>query len=74
MSNDAIIEHCRTLSFEEKLALLGALWDEIEAEESERPLNEDERRFLDERVREIESDPRPDRRWEAVRDELLSGR
>ena len=57
-----------------KQALLGALWDEIEAEESARPLTDDERGFVDERLCEIAKDPRPDRSWEDVRDELLQGR
>jgi hypothetical protein len=36
-------------------------------------LSDDERRFLDERIRALESDVRPDRDWASVRDELLRG-
>jgi len=66
-----IVEDFRHLSLEEKLALLHSLWDEVAAEAEARPLSEAERRFIEERIRGIESDPRPDRDWPALRDDLL---
>jgi hypothetical protein len=36
-----------------------------------RPLTDEERQVLDERLKAIEADPRPARVWSAVRDELL---
>lgn len=68
-----IAEEFRQLSLEDKLALLHALWDEVAAEAEARPLSEAERRFLDERMRALESDVRPDRDRTSVRDELLRG-
>ena len=66
-----IAEDFRQLPLEEKLALLHDLWDEVAAEAEARPLTDAERRFLDERIRALESDPRPDQDWSAVRDQLL---
>lgn len=74
MSTDAIIEHCKTLSFKEKLALLGELWNQIEAEESTRPLASEEHDFLEQRLRAVEADPRPSRSWQAVRSDLSTPR
>ena len=66
-----ITEEFRKLSLEQKLALLHSLWDEVATEAEARPLSDEEQRFLDERIRALESDPRPDRDWASVRDELL---
>lgn len=74
MSTEAILEHCRTLSLDEKLRVLEELWDEIQSEGAVRPITDDERAFLEERIREAEADPRPDRSWEDVRHELLNAR
>jgi putative addiction module component (TIGR02574 family) len=73
LSARRIAEDFRKLSLDEKLALLHSLWDEVAAEAEARPLSDDERRFLDERIRALESDVRPDRDWASVRDELLRG-
>jgi len=74
MRNEAIVEQFRKLSTDEKLDLLRTLWSEFEAEEASRPLSDEERRFLDDRLRDIDEDPRPDRSWEEVRAELLHER
>ena len=71
MSAIRITEEFRKLSLDDKLGLLHALWDEVAAEAEARPLSDAERRFLDERIRALESDVRPDRDWASVRDELL---
>lgn len=74
MRNETIVEHFRQLPTDEKLQLLRTLWSELEAEAAERPLTDEERRFLDERLRDIEEDPRTDRPWEDVRSDLINGR
>ena len=74
MSARRIAEDFRKLNLDEKLALLHSLWDEVATEAEARPLSDDERRFLDERIRIAESDARPDRDWASVRDDLLRGR
>ncbi len=71
VSASHIAEEFRKLSLEDKLALLHGLWDEVAAEAEARPLTEGERRLLDERIRALESDARPDRDWMSVRNELL---
>jgi putative addiction module component (TIGR02574 family) len=70
-SRRRIAEEFRELPLEEKLALLHDLWDEVAAEAETRPLTDAERQFLDERMRALETDSRPDREWSAVRDDLL---
>ena len=74
MQSEAIVEEFRKLSTEEKVALLRRLHGELETEAEARPLAEDERRFLEDRLRDIDSDTRPDRDWEDVRADLQAGR
>lgn len=74
MGDEEIVAHFRSLSTDEKLELLRKLWGELEAEAAARPLTEQQRGFLDERLREIEDDERPDRDWGDVRSELLPAR
>ena len=74
MRDEQIVQHFRSLSSDEKLDLLRRLWTELEADAATRPLTDDQRRFLDERLRDIAEDDRPDRDWHDVRTELLSER
>ncbi len=69
-----IVDEFRRLDLEAKLELLHSLWDEIIPDLAGRPPSEAERMFLEVRLRDIEADPRPDRSWLEVRDELLRGR
>lgn len=73
MTKQAIVEGFRDLSTDDKLDLLYRLWDEIAAELERRPPTEAERRFFDDRLRDIATDPRADRPWEEVRADLLRG-
>ncbi len=70
LGSDAIVEKFRSLSIEEKLALLHTLWDEVASEATAAPLSEAQRVFLDERLRETEADG-DDVDWATLRNELL---
>ena len=72
MTKQAIFEHFRGLATGDKLDLLYELWDEVTAELEKRPATDAERRFLDERLRDIAADPRPARSWNEVREDLLA--
>ena len=72
MTKQAIVESFRGLEAADKLDLLHQLWDEIAEELENKPATDAEKRFLDQRLRDIESDPRGNRSWEEVRDDLLA--
>jgi putative addiction module component (TIGR02574 family) len=74
MTKQEIIEQLRGLDTDDKLDLLYRLWDEIAEELESRPASEATRRFLDDRLRDIEADPRPGRSWDEVRGDLLPER
>jgi putative addiction module component (TIGR02574 family) len=74
MTLQSIDEHIQELSTDQKLDLLYRLWDEVAQELQTRPATEAERRFLEDRLRDIEMDPRGSRDWEEARDDLLAGR
>ncbi len=71
LNKQALVKQFRTLSTDEKLALLHTLWHEVEAETESYPLSAEEQSFLDERLRQVEEEPRGDRCWEDVRRDLL---
>jgi putative addiction module component (TIGR02574 family) len=72
VTKQAIVEHFKELDAEDKLDLLYRLWDEISEDLQTRPATDAEKRFLEQRLRDIESDPRGARSWDAVRDDLLT--
>ena len=72
MTKQAIFEHFRGLTADDKLDLLYELWDEVTRELEQRPATDAERRFLDDRLRDVEADPRVARSWDEVRDDLLA--
>ena len=74
MHRAEIVDEFRSLNTEEKLALLLTLWDEFGSEAETRPLSKGEQDFLDNRLRRLSEDPRPDRDWADVRHELFEGR
>lgn len=74
MHSRKIVEEFRSLNLEDRLALLRALWSDVEAEAEGRSLTDEEVRFLDERIQQVEDDPRPNRAWEDLRADLLDGR
>lgn len=74
MTMQEILEWFRELEPEEKLKTLHALWSELSDEQSEHTLDDVERDFLEERIEQVENDPRGDRPWKEVRNELLAKR
>ena len=74
MLTPLIVDQIQGLSTDEKLELLYRLWDAITEDLQERPATDAERKYLDDRLRDIQADPRPNRAWEEVRDDLLLGR
>ena len=74
MSKQAIVEHFHSLSTADKIELIDQLWQDLAADLQDRPVSEAERRFLDQRLADMRDDPRPDRTWHEVRDELLQRR
>jgi putative addiction module component (TIGR02574 family) len=73
VTKEAIVDGFRGLNTEEKLELLYRLWDEVSKDLETRPATDAERRFLDDRLRDIQGDPRPERSWEDVRRDLQRG-
>ena len=73
MSKQEILDEFRHMRVEDKLILIDELWSEVAAEAEARPATDDERRFLEQRLGEVEADPRPDRDWTQVRRDLLGG-
>ena len=74
MTTSMIVDHIQGLSTDEKLELVYRLWDEIARELQNRSATDAERRYLDDRLRDINADPREGRNWEEAREDLLSGR
>jgi putative addiction module component (TIGR02574 family) len=61
------------LSVEEKIQLIGELWDSIDAQ-SHPPLTDAEKAELDKRLDDLEANPDNVRSWSQVRADLLSCR
>lgn len=61
------------LSVEEKLQLIGELWDSIDAR-SQPPLSDAQKAELDKRLDDLEANPDNVRPWSQVRADLLSRR
>lgn len=60
------------LSVEDRLELIGAIWDSIAAESAELPLSEAQRQEIDRRLAAHEADPSAAVPWEQVRAEALA--
>jgi putative addiction module component (TIGR02574 family) len=71
MSAEPIIESFRKLPPTEKIRLVQQLWDEIADEAAHLPLTGAQRRLLDERIDEHETNPDDVEPWEQARDEIL---
>ncbi len=71
MSAEPVIETFRKLPSAEKIRLVQQLWDEIAEEASHLPLTESQRRLLDERIDEHESNPDDVEPWEDARTDIL---
>lgn len=71
MDLQPLLQQFRSLGTEEKLELLGQLWDELAADPDAIPLSEEHRRILDERLRQHEQSPEDVVDWEDVKVEAL---
>ncbi|MEK6287413.1 MAG: addiction module protein [Acidobacteriota bacterium] len=72
MSAQDITEGFRKLSPSEKIRLLQKLWDEVADEVVSEPLQESQRRLLDERVQQHDENPGDVEPWAKTRDDILS--
>jgi putative addiction module component (TIGR02574 family) len=59
-----------TLSLSERIQLVGDIWDSIATELENQPINEAERRILDERLDAYQRNPEEGTPWEEVRRNL----
>ncbi len=71
MSAEPIRSSFRKLSSEEKIRLVQDLWDEIADEVARMPLTESQRRLLDERIKQHESNPEDVEPWKKAKDDIL---
>jgi len=60
------------LSVEDQIDYVQSLWDRIAAKPDQVPVPDWHRQVLDERIAAHEADPRGDRPWEEIRDEIRS--
>lgn len=67
-------EQFRSLTTKDKLDLLYRLWDEVAEELASRPATEAEQRFLEQRLRDIDTDQRPTRTWDEIGSDLFADR
>jgi hypothetical protein len=70
MTDQHIVEHFRGMDTSTKLELLHRLWEELTKEVEARPPTEAERSYVEDRLRDIDADPRPERTWDDVRSDL----
>ena len=71
MSAQTITESFRKLSPNEKIRVLQELWDEVAEEVAAEPLNEPQKRLLDERVQQNHENPADVEPWETARNDSL---
>lgn len=60
------------LSVEERIALIGEIWDSIAAEPEKIPVTEDQKRELDRRLAAYHADPSKVTPWETIKAEALA--
>ncbi|HKI30849.1 MAG TPA: addiction module protein [Gemmataceae bacterium] len=56
-----------TLSIDERIALVQAIWDSIAAETDQLPLTEPQKRLLDRRIAELDANPESVLTWEEIK-------
>jgi putative addiction module component (TIGR02574 family) len=71
MSIDVIVSRFRELSSDDKIRLVQEFWDEIAEEIARMPLTESQRRLLDERLADEESNPDDVEPWAKAKDDIL---
>ncbi len=57
---------------EQRIAFVQELWDRIAQDPERVPVPVEDRRILDERLKEYRADPNAGRPWSEVRDQLLT--
>lgn len=71
MDTQQIVEAFRRLPADERVRLVGELWDEVAKELEREALSEAQQRLLDERIRQHQENPADVEDWAAARDDLL---
>ena len=71
MSIESIVSGFRELSPAEKIRLVQEFWDEIAEEVGRSPLTDSQRRLLDERLADEESNPGDVESWATAKDDIL---
>jgi putative addiction module component (TIGR02574 family) len=66
-----IVEAFRRLPADERARLVEELWEEVARGFEQQPLSDDERRLLDERLRQHEDTPSDVEAWETARDDIV---
>ena len=70
MDNQTLLDEARRLSPADRLELIDALWQSLSPEDV--PVTSNERRLLDERLRDLAEHPDAERPWEAVRADMYA--
>ena len=68
------IPELKNLTIEEKLALVGELWDEVAASADSLPPRHDHVQILEERLAEYKRNPQDVSTWNDVRQRILGSR
>jgi len=68
------IPQLKQLSVEEKLILVGELWDELASQKDAFPAREDHIKLLEERLEQYRKNPQDVRAWEDVKRRIMSSR
>ena len=70
MIDAALLSKVQSLSPADRLELIGAVWESLEP--AEVPVSDRERKLIDQRLADAESNPEDQLDWPAVRDRLRS--
>lgn len=73
MEKKSIIDSFRQLPPSEKIRLVQELWEQVADEAARLPLTDQQRRLLDERIREHEENPGDVEAWDKARADVLRG-
>jgi len=57
---------------EQRIAFVQELWDRIASDPKNLPIPDEHKRILDERLDAYRANPRPERSWSKMRDQLLA--
>ena len=71
MSVDSIVSRFRELSSDDKIRVVQELWDQIAEEIARMPLTESQRRLLDDRLADEQTNPEDVEPWTKAKDDIL---